>query len=169
MREATVLWFGRQGQHRMVQPACQDRASWDTCLKPLINQLLQYSQESPCGIFIIYTSHNLCYSWKAIIIICDYRLFYIVNLSFKLLNLSGLDTTCRENAASLEVSRGVGAGAPPLSGKEYLVLSSHTLFGNVLLQEHVRHVNPEHPAKAIFSLLCRISWRACVKVNMSML
>lgn len=37
LREGTVLWCERQDQGRMVQPAHQDRASWDAHLQPLPN------------------------------------------------------------------------------------------------------------------------------------
>lgn len=67
-------------------------------------------------------------------------------------SLLAWDTPCKASAACLEVSRGVGAGAPWISGEEHLVLPSHALFGNVLLQERVRCVSPENPAQANFSL-----------------
>lgn len=78
-------------------------------------------------------------------------------------------TPCKGSAASLEISKGVGAGVPQVSVKEYLLLSSYVLFVNVLLQERVRLISPEHLAQAVFSFLCKVFRRMCVKVDMSML
>lgn len=47
-----------------------------------------------------------------------------------------------------------------MSGDEYLVLSSHALFGNLLLQEHMRCVSPENPAQADFSFSGQNLWES---------